>query len=137
MAAQHGAAAGLELGEIERLDQIVVGAEVEHAHAVRDLGARGQHDHRSFRAVRPQLLQEAAAVTVGGQHYVEEYQVVRRACDAILRGGQIGGVIDRVAVERQPVHHGAGQLGVIFDEQEAHPLLPPAAHDRSVSALHV
>ena len=46
VAAQHGADAGVELVELERLDQVVVGAGVEAGDPVAARVAGGEHDHR-------------------------------------------------------------------------------------------
>ena len=47
------AQAGGQLGEAERLGQVVVGARVEAVHPVRDVMARGEHDDRQRQAGCP------------------------------------------------------------------------------------
>ena len=64
-----------ELGERERLDEVVVGAAVEAGDAVLDRVARGEHEHGRPDAVVAQAAADLEAVDAG-QHHVEHDRVV-------------------------------------------------------------
>ena len=72
-AAQHRPDPRGHLARAERLDDVVVGAELEADDAVGLLAAGGEHDDRDARA----LAQRAADVVAGavGEHHVEEDEV--------------------------------------------------------------
>ena len=72
-AAEHGADPGEQLGEPERLDQVVVGALVKREHAVGLLAARGHHDDRGV-GIRAEPAAHVHAVHVG-QPEVEQNHV--------------------------------------------------------------
>ena len=72
-AAQDRADARDELAGAERLDDVVVGAELEAEHAVGLVAAGGEHDHRHA-LVGAQLAQQVEARAVG-EHDVEEHEV--------------------------------------------------------------
>ena len=61
-AAQQGPQARLQLADIERLDEVVVGARVEPVDAVRDRVARGQHQDRDAIARPAQLAADLEPV---------------------------------------------------------------------------
>src|SRR6185436_6622547 len=118
-AADEGAQAGQELGELEGLDQVVVGAGVEAAHPVRQPIARGEDQHRGRILLFPQGPQHGQAVQLG-QHDVEDDRVIRvglRVPEALLA---VGGAIHRIAGLAQSLGHRASQRFVIFDEEHAH-----------------
>ena len=72
-AAQHRADARDHLGAAERLDDVVVGAELEADDPVGLRAARGQHHDRDV-AAAPQRAADVAAVAVG-QGQVEQHDV--------------------------------------------------------------
>ncbi len=51
-----------QLGQFERLGQVIVGTEVEPVHAVADLAARGEHQYRQRLATLAQARQHLKAV---------------------------------------------------------------------------
>src|SRR4051812_35845941 len=72
-AAQDGPDAGGHLAGAERLDDVVVGAELEPDHAVGLLAAGGQHDDRHL-GLPPDLAADVVARAVG-EHEVEQDEV--------------------------------------------------------------
>ena len=72
-ATQDGADASDHLARAERLDDVVVGAELEADDPIGFLTARGEHDDRHLRG----SAQLAADVVAGAvrQHYVEQDEV--------------------------------------------------------------
>jgi hypothetical protein len=77
-APQQGADARRQLLRAERLDDVVVGAQLEPAHAIRFLAARGEHDdwNRRHRRVLPQRLTHQQPVHAR-QHEVQQDQIRR------------------------------------------------------------
>src|SRR3954467_15720215 len=95
-AAQERAHARRELRHGERLDHVVVGAEVEAAHAILDRVARRQHQHRQWTALvagGAQPAQHLEAVHLR-QADVEDHQV-----EALLRSRQ-----HRLLAARSDIH---------------------------------
>src|SRR5690348_6201716 len=74
-APQQRAHARLELGQRERLRQVVVGPEVEAVHALVDLLARGDDEHGRRIRARPQATQHLESVDIGKSD-IEKQQVV-------------------------------------------------------------
>ena len=52
-----------------------------------------------------------------GQHDIQQDQIVAGNGKTVLCLCQCGGMIYRVTIQRQPLDHGLGQFGVIFDQQ--------------------
>ena len=74
--AQLGLDARQQLHHLERLGDVVVGAELQADDLVDDLAARGQHDHRRLDAAAAQLAQHVEAVHPR-QHHVEQDEIER------------------------------------------------------------
>src|SRR5688572_2464890 len=117
-AADQGARARLQLAQVERLHQVVVGADVERADAVLDLAPRGHHQDRR-RVLRPaHRLQEIEAGAVW-QVDVEDHQVVVLDSDSIARGPAPGHAVDRMAAAREVGDDRFGDVFGVFDQQNA------------------
>ena len=81
--------------------------------------ARGQHDHRHLAALAE--LTEDLDAAEAREHEVEEDEVgiaADRPHEAELA---VGGVLDLDAVLAQVLGRPLGQLGVVFDQEHAHP----------------
>ena len=72
-----------QFARIERLRQVIVGAELQADDAVHILAARGQHDDRDL-ALLAQAAQDLEAIDAG-QHDVEHHQVHARCEGAFSR----------------------------------------------------
>ena len=64
-ASTEGADAGDELGEIEGLGQVVVGAQAEALDAIGDAARRGQHEDATLAALGHQAATDLVAVDAG------------------------------------------------------------------------
>ena len=108
-----------QLGERERLRQVVVGAGVEPGDAILDRVARGQHQHRRPDAALPQPAADLDAVDAG-QHQVEHDRVVLDRLghpERVVAGpGDVGGValLDQAPAEQ------ARHLELVLDDQDPH-----------------
>ena len=68
-----------ELGERERLDDVIIGAVIERGDARLDGVARGEHEDRHLDACAAQLLQHLDAVAIG-QAEIENHEIEIAAC---------------------------------------------------------
>ena len=117
-APQHCAQARDHLRAAERLDDIVVGAELEADDPVGLGPARGEHDHRHVGGAA-QLAQHVAPVAVG-QHEVEQHDVRRRSraarasASATVRAGT---ALEALALER--ARERLEYRALVLDEEDA------------------
>ena len=113
----------LELLEVERLDQVVVGALVQAGDPVAGRVAGGQHQHpgRLADVVGPDAPHHLDAVQAG-QVQVEADHVV--VVDARLVDGLVPvvGDVDGVALPTQAARDRVGQVGLVLDDQHPHAL---------------
>ena len=114
--AHDGPHARHELARGERLDHVVVGAELEADDPVDLLTARGQHDDRNV-GLGPDQAAEVSSVPVG-EHHVQQDQVGRRCAPGL------GGLLDRsrdLGVEALPSQVLGERLGdrlLVLDDQD-------------------
>ncbi len=116
-APENRAQAGEELARLERLGQIVVGADLQADDAVCGIPARGEHQHRRV-LFRAQLAAHLESVDVG-QHQVE-HQRVKRLMRKPLESGAASG-LDRNAKPRlaEILGNHLGEPGIVFDQENA------------------
>ena len=123
VAAQHGAHAGVQLVELERLDEVVVGAGVQAGDAVAERVARGEHDHRRrvlARAQRAQHVEAAAPLLRVGQAEVEQHEVEALRRERRVRGPRVVDPVDRIALVAQGLAQAVADHAVVFDQQQSH-----------------
>jgi D-alanyl-D-alanine carboxypeptidase/D-alanyl-D-alanine-endopeptidase (penicillin-binding protein 4) len=114
-----------QLFERERLDEVVVGAGVEPAHAVGHRVARGQHEDR--RAVTGRAQPPAHLEAVDVRHQQVEHERVRGPVGQRLqRLGAVGGQLRVVALEPQRSIDGFAHRGLVVDDQDAHAVMVSA-----------
>jgi hypothetical protein len=118
-AAQQRPHAGFELRQVEGLGEVVVGAEIQAAHAVGQRVERGEHQHRHGGLAGPQAAQHLQAVDAR-QADVQDRQVV----DA-QRQGPVGlltvvGDVHRVSGLHQRAAQGVGKDQVVLGKQDSH-----------------
>ena len=118
-APQQRAHAREQLLERERLDQVVVRAGVEPAHAVGHRVARGEHQHRRAVAGGAQAAADLEPVDVRHQH-VEHQRVGRRGGDRVERRAAVLGQLGAVAVEPQRAVDRLADRGLVVDHEDAH-----------------
>ena len=107
---------GHDFARLERLRNVVVGAELESGDAVDDIVAGGQHqdaDVRPFGSKRPQYIEAGPA----GQHHVENQQVQPVVAAVVERGFAVGRLDDLVALPFEVgADHGPDMRFVVGDE---------------------
>ena len=109
-----------ELGERERLRQVVVGARVETGDAVVDAVARREHEHRRPHAVLANPAADLEAVDPG-EHEVEHDRVVLGGLghpDGVVAGA---GDVDRMTLLDEAAVQEARHLQLVLDHEDAHP----------------
>src|SRR5882724_7592447 len=108
------------LARAERLADVVVGPQLQADDAVDLLAAGGQHDdgHPGGRAVPLQQTGELQAVHPR-QHEVEQDEVRRLAADRLQAAVPPAGGLDGETLLLQVVLQDLGDVGLIFDEQDA------------------
>ena len=119
-AAQDRADARDELAGAERLDDVVVGAELEAQHPVGLVAAGGEHDHRHA-LVGAQLAQQVEARAVG-EHDVEEHEVGALAAGDLEAGGERAGRLRAEALAGEGFRQRNRDRLLVLDEQH-HPRL--------------
>jgi len=121
-----------ELGECERLGQVVVGAEAESVHPVLDGRRGGQHQHPAAPPGPHQLGAHLVTVPPGQVPVQHDHVVVgdQRALEALR---PVVGHVHRHPLLPQPGPDRVGQLTVVLDHQHPHArppftrLQPPAS----------
>ncbi len=106
-----------ELGEGERLDEVVVGAGLEPGDAVVDLVARGQDADRDVDAVGPHPADHADAVEVG-HHHVEDDDGRRTRRDLLQRSAPARGRRHGEALEAQRALEGLPDGRLVVDDED-------------------
>ena len=114
-APQQAANACQQFGKFERLEQVVVGAQVQALDPIREPAVGGQH-HDAGRGLRPQALQHAPAVELR-QVDVEDDQVVGVLAGQVQAVNAGGGAVDDVAVLAQALLQVLGSTDFVFDDQ--------------------
>ena len=108
-----------QLGEGERLGQIVVATGTQALDPILDVTQRAQHQHRRLIARRAQRRDDRQPVDTG-QHAVDDHGVegvVRRTLEPLAA---LCRQIDAVPALGQPSDQVIGCFAVIFDNQNAH-----------------
>ena len=116
----QGAQPGRQLGEGERLDEVVVGAGVEAAHPVTHRVARGQHEDRHLGALGAQAARDVQPGQLG-QSDVQDDRLdpgrLGRDFEALFT---VGRELDDVAVVGQQARQQPAELGVVLHEEQVH-----------------
>src|SRR5260370_4639496 len=123
----QGVHPGNQLGEIERLREVVVRAAFEAGRPRLELVLRREHQHGRVYAALPQLCDHAESVPAG-EHDVEDdavVGVVERALEGAVTGFCFG---DAVALLAEGLAQEAPQVAVVLNDEYLHaPNLRPAA----------
>ena len=117
-AAQQRAQARQQLLALERLDEVVVGADVEALDARLERVARGQHQDRHVVAVLAQPACDVDAVEPR-EAEVEHDQVGQERVRLVERLHAVAGELDLVALEAQRALQDLGDLVVVLDDEHA------------------
>ena len=108
-----------QLGELERLAQIVVGAQLEPLHAIAEGRRRGQHKHPRGCVVIHQLAADLVAVHAR-QVAVEHDHVIRVDGHVHQRVRAVQRDIDRHALAAKSLGDRLGQPGLVLHDQHSH-----------------
>ena len=113
--AEQSANAGDELARRERLDQIVVGAELKTDNTVLDLALGSQHDDGDIRGI----ANGAANALAGdlGEHKVEHDQVKLMLLELLDRGLAVADTHNPVAFALEIGSDGVTDCLLILDQQ--------------------
>ena len=113
-AAQQRPQPRLQLAQRERLDQVVVGADVEPLHAVVDRVARGKHQNRRAVAGLAHPAGQLESVEAGHQD-VEDDRVGGASREHVERLFAVGRELDLVVVELQGTLERPPDRGFVVD----------------------
>ena len=135
-AAQDRLDAGDDLGEAERLGDVVVAAGAERLDLVLDRVLGGEEEDRGLEAALAEAAADLDPVEVG-EHPVEHDQVgLGRRRRRSARRGRVRGLLDLEALVAERGRDGVDDRRLVVDDED--PLaLARSAHDRSVSAFPV
>ena len=125
-AAEQRLDARQQLAHVERLGQVVVGAELEADDAVDDLPARGQHQQRRLHAASAEVAADVEAV-LARQRDVEDQQIELRPRAHFHGRVAVEGDVDVVAFALQTVAQRDHEAVLILDEEDAPAQLRHAA----------
>src|SRR5262249_2212186 len=117
--ADQRAHACLQLGQLERLGGIVVGAQIEALDAVIQGIARSENQYRHARAAMAQPAQDLEAVELG-QAQIEYHQVVFLRGEHVVRLPAFAEAVHGVIGVAQRTCEPVGQYGLVLDYEYAH-----------------
>ncbi len=118
-AAEDGGHPRGDLVRVERLAQVVVGAEAETGDAVR-IGSFGGGDEDRHRAAVAELLEDGLALHPR-KHEVEDHEVSALGVERGEGRGAIGGLGDHVPVALQVETEQGADLRLVLDDEDAGP----------------
>ena len=125
--------AGEQLGEGERLGEIVVGSRVESGHPIGQRVARGEHEDGRVDTSGAQIATDGDAV-LPGQEPVEDDGIVGVDGDQLVALVAVVGDVDDESFLAQPLAEKPGGLLVVFDQQDPHGSAPTIPSDPSLRA---
>ena len=111
--------ARLELGQLERLGQEVVGAFVQAADTLDQRVARGEDQDRQALVGCAKVGQHVVAADAG-QPEVEDQRVVARRLEAAPNQPAIVDPVDLEVALRERTNQPGGQFALVFGEEDAH-----------------
>ena len=123
--AQHGAHAGDQLPQPERLGHVVAGAELQPEHDV-DLGVACRHHDDGHRLEAPHLLADLDAGLVG-QHDVEQHEIGVHPVEQAQRLVPVPGRLDREALPGQARGQGLAVGLLVVDDEDEGSVVPARA----------
>jgi hypothetical protein len=113
---QYGPDPGLNLADAERLDQVVIGARVEHLDDVR-LVVPGGRDDDGYLTDRSEHAQRFVPIEVG-QAEIKDHKIGGRIDHELQRFHGVRRTRNGMATLGKRTHQGAADRGVIVDEQQ-------------------
>ena len=107
----------VELFDLGRLGQVIVGTELHGLHRGGDLLEARQHDDLRRLRERRQLAQDVDAFLVRHPH-VQHHDVERGLSDALQRGHAVGHAFDLVAPPAELAHDQLAQVPLVIRDQD-------------------
>ena len=107
-----------EFRQLERLDEVVVRAGVEAAHAVRQAIARGQDQHGRRLGRLPDRRQQREPVAVGEAEI--EHDAAYWPGQAGARGREALDPVEHVTVADEVIANGRPERRIVLDQENAH-----------------
>jgi hypothetical protein len=111
---------GYQLAEVERLGQVVIGAQAQALDPVAGGAGPGQHQDPRRRPPGGQRPADLIAAHAG-QVPVQHHHVIERAGGVLQRVGAVEDHVDSHARPAQPGRDDRGQLRLVLDHQHPHP----------------
>jgi hypothetical protein len=108
---------GEELGETERLDEVVVGTSFEADHDIELVAACRQNHEDDVGVIAAEPTADLDPVEVG-EAQVEQHERRRSPRGRRQCHGSGGRVLDLVALGSQGVHEPCGDAGVVFHDEQ-------------------
>ena len=108
-----------ELSELERLGEVVVGAELEPGGLVVEPVGRGEHEDRHAAAGGDDAFGDLVAGGAGDVA-VEDGDVVGVDAQQLQSGVTVTGDVGRDRFQAQPIADGLCHVGLVLDDQHAH-----------------
>ena len=118
-APQQGAHAREQLGERERLHQIIIRAEFEAAHAIMHGITRGEKQRGGLFTLAAQPTEDGPAI-LARHHHVEDDQVVGAGLRLVQAIRPVARRIHDESIFGQPFSQELPRLRVVFNDQDAH-----------------
>lgn len=115
---------GFELGELERLEQVIVRPEVQAGDAIIELAPCRQDQHRNSGASLAHSPQYVQPIHVG-QGEIENGVIVFLGEQDVIRRGAIVDAIHGIAAVLQGLGQPFGELQIVFDQQYPHGFRSP------------
>jgi hypothetical protein len=116
--------AGHQLGEVERLGQVVIGAQAQALDPLGDRAGGGEHQDPARRPLPRQGPADVVAVHAG-QVPVQHHHVVAVHREPVQGIVAVEGHVDGHPAAAQPGGHRPGQPVVVFGYQDSHRRSPP------------
>jgi hypothetical protein len=110
-----------EFAELERLAEVVVGAELEPGHLVVESVGGGEHQDRHAAAGGDDAFGDLVAGGAGDVA-VEDGDVVGVDAQQFQSGVSVAGDVCRDRLQAQAVADGLGHVGLVLDDQHTHAL---------------
>jgi D-alanyl-D-alanine carboxypeptidase/D-alanyl-D-alanine-endopeptidase (penicillin-binding protein 4) len=128
-AADQRVGARHQLVQVEGLEQVVVGAQVQPVHAVLHRVARGQDQHRHVLAARPRAAHHLEAVQPRAAH-VQHDEVEGLAAQQVVGGAPVVDPVGHEALGSERADQPVGQQGVVLHDQHSHRVIAPVVGPR-------
>ncbi|MNH06669.1 hypothetical protein D3C79_660450 [compost metagenome] len=116
LAAQHGLDPGHQLVRVERLAQVIVGAQLQALDTAELVALGGEHDDRDLVVLLAQALARRQAI-LAGQHQVEHHQVEHLTLQQAVHLLGVGHRTGTVALAGEETFQQAAKPRIVVDDE--------------------